>query len=109
MSDSFGLKVYVDGEKEYKSALADINAALKTAGSALVLTQSQFQGNANNMEALTAKGGALSNVLAAQQDKLTKLGDALQSAKDAQTRASRLRNRTPCRNGKTSQPNQHGR
>jgi len=86
MADGFGLKVFLDGEKEFKSALADINAELKNAGSALELTQSQFQNSANTYDALTAKGTALSNVLASQQSKLIMLSDALQNARDAQGR-----------------------
>lgn len=40
MADSFGLKIGLEGEKEFKKALADINQAFKVLGSEMKLATS---------------------------------------------------------------------
>ena len=45
MSDNFGLKIGVEGEKEFKKALAEINQNFKVLGSEMKLVQSQFYNN----------------------------------------------------------------
>lgn len=49
----------VEGEDQYKKSIADINGRLKTLKSELALVQSQYAGQENSMEALTAKGRTL--------------------------------------------------
>ena len=53
-------KLAVEGEAEYKQKIASCNSELKTLKSSLALVQSEYKNNANSMEALTAKGEALS-------------------------------------------------
>lgn len=48
-------KLAVEGEGQYKQSIAACNAELKTLKSSLALVESEFKGNANSMEALTAK------------------------------------------------------
>ena len=42
MADNFGLKIGLEGEKEFKKALADINQSFKVLGSEMKVVQSQF-------------------------------------------------------------------
>ena len=55
MADSFGIKLGVEGEKEFKSALSDINRSFKVLGSEMKLVQSQFGKNDKSVYALTAR------------------------------------------------------
>ena len=55
-------KVAIDGEKEYKESLKNINSALGTLKSELKLVESQYAGQANSYAALSAKGDVLSRI-----------------------------------------------
>ena len=50
MADNFGLKIGLEGEKEFKKALADINQSFKVLGSEMKLVSSQFDKNDNSVE-----------------------------------------------------------
>ena len=54
-------KLAIEGESEYRASITRINNEIKSLQSALKLTESQYQTNANSMAALTAKGKALSD------------------------------------------------
>ena len=58
MSD-FGLKIGVEGEKEFKKALADIYQSFKVLGSEMNLVTSQFEKQDKSIAALTARNGVL--------------------------------------------------
>lgn len=73
-----GVKVALDGEKEYKAALAEINSGLKVLKSELNLASEQFKNNANSVEALTQKNDVLDRSILTQQEKVDKLKEALQ-------------------------------
>lgn len=77
-------KLAITGESEYRASLSRINTELKTLQSALKLTESQYQTNANSMEALRAKGKALNDLYTAQKTKVTELRSALDNAKSAE-------------------------
>ena len=77
-------KLAIEGESEYRASLSRINSEIKTLQSALKLTESQYQTNANSMAALTAKGEALSNLYKAQESKVKELKAALENAKTAE-------------------------
>lgn len=77
-------KLAVEGESEYKRAIAACNSELSTLKSSLALVESSFKGNANSMEALTAKGAALESMYNAQKDKVVTLEAALKNAQRAQ-------------------------
>ena len=55
MADSFGLKIGLEGEKEFKAALVSINQSFKVLGSEMKLVESQFDKNDNSVQALTKK------------------------------------------------------
>lgn len=59
MADNFGLKIGVEGEKEFKKALADINQSFKVLGSKMKLVSSQFDKNDKSVQALSARNNVL--------------------------------------------------
>ena len=73
-------KVKMDGEKEYRAALAQINAGLKNLGAEMRATEQDFTDNANSVEALTAKGDVLARQMQTQQEKVDTLREVLQRA-----------------------------
>ena len=77
-------KLAIEGESEYRSAIQAINGEIKSLQSALRLTESEFQNNANSMAALTSKGEALNNLYKAQQSKVDELRAALANAQKAE-------------------------
>ena len=78
----------VEGEDQYKKSIADINGRLKTLKSELALVQSQYAGQENSMEALTAKGQTLAAMYATQQEKVEAAQAALQNASTMQQKYS---------------------
>lgn len=81
-------KLAIDGEAQYKQAITNINSNLKMLSSELKLAESNFKGNQNSMEALSAKGKALQDVFAKQKTKVSELEAALANAKKAQNEHS---------------------
>ena len=55
MADNFGLKLGIEGEKEFKKSLAEINQSFKVLGSEMKLVSSQFDKNDNSVQALSAR------------------------------------------------------
>lgn len=80
MADNFGLKIGLEGEKEFKKALADINQSFKVLGSEMKLVDSQFDKNDNSVQALTARNEVLQKSIDAQKSKIETLRAALQNA-----------------------------
>ena len=80
MADNFGLKLGIEGEKEFKQALRDINETFKVLGSELNLVSSQFDKQDKSVEALTARNQVLNKEIAEQQNKIALLAQALENA-----------------------------
>lgn len=80
MADTFGLKLGIEGEKQFKSALADINRSFKVLGSEMKLATSQFDKNDKSVEALTARNTVLNKEIEAQKEKINTLKSALDNA-----------------------------
>ena len=70
MADNFGLKIGVEGEKEFKKALAEINQNFKVLGSEMKLVSSQFDKNDKSVDALTARNKVLSKEIDEQKSKI---------------------------------------
>ena len=68
MADNFGLKIGVEGEKEFKRALSDINQSFKVLGSEMKLVESEFGKNENSVQSLTSKNEVLTKQIDAQKD-----------------------------------------
>lgn len=80
MADNFGLKIGLEGEKEFKKALADINQSFKVLGSEMKVVQSQFDKNDDSVEALTSRNRVLGKEIDAQKKKIETLRKALENA-----------------------------
>jgi Phage-related protein len=80
MADNFGLKIGLEGEKEFKNALRDINQSFKVLGSEMTLVASQFDKNDKSVQAVTARNAVLNKEIDAQREKITTLKAALDNA-----------------------------
>lgn len=83
MSDNFGLKIGIDGEKEFKNALKDINQSFKVLGSEMNLVSVQFDKNDKSVQAVTARNAVLNKEIEAQKDKISTLKQALANASES--------------------------
>lgn len=83
MSDTIGLKIGLEGEREFKKALADINNSFKVLGSEMSLVASQFDKNDKSAEALTARNQVLNKEIEQQKQKIETLRSALANAAES--------------------------
>lgn len=83
MSDNFGLKIGLEGEKEFKKSLAEINNSFKVLGSEMKLVDSQFDKNDKSTEALTARSEILNKEIDRQKQKIETLRSALANAAES--------------------------
>lgn len=80
MSNKIGVQLVLDGEKQYRSALQAVNAEQKNMSAQLKLVASEYRGNANSIEALTAKQGVLKEEYDTTAKKIRLLDDAYKNA-----------------------------
>ena len=80
MADNMGIKLGVEGEKDFKNALADINRNFRVLGSEMKLVSSQFDKNDNSVEALSSRNKVLNKEITAQKQKIETLKSALDNA-----------------------------
>ena len=80
MADNFGLKIGIEGEKEFKKALSDINQSFRVLGSEMKLATSQFDRNEQSVESLTTRNKVLRKEIDEQTNKIDTLRKALQNA-----------------------------
>ena len=73
-------RVELDGEKEYKQALSELNSGNKTLASEMRKLQAEYQGNSDSVEFLTKKGELLERQLLQQKDKVEVLRKAVQQS-----------------------------
>ena len=83
MADNFGLKIGLEGEKEFKKALSEINQSFKVLGSEMKVVTSQFDKNDKSVEALTARNQVLNKEIEAQKKKIETLRAALSNAAES--------------------------
>jgi len=76
----FGLRIGLDGEKEFKNALRDINRSFKVLGSEMELVSAQFGKNDKSVEALTSRKEVLGREMDEQRKKTDVLRAALENA-----------------------------
>jgi len=81
MANNIGARVELAGEKEFRQALSQINAGLKTTASELKLVTARYSENADSVAGLTAKNEALQKKLDQQREKVETLRKALENAK----------------------------
>lgn len=73
-------RVALDGEKEYKQALNELNTGNATLRSEMQKLQAEYKGSAESTEFLTKKGELLERQILQQQDKVNTLREAMQKA-----------------------------
>jgi len=83
MADDFGLKIGIEGEREFRAALKDINQQFKVLGSEMKLVESQFDKQDRGVSALTARNGVLTRQISEQKDKIELLRNALENSAES--------------------------
>jgi phage-related minor tail protein len=76
LADDFGLKIGIEGEKEFKNAIREINQSFKVLGSEMNLVASQFDKQDKSVEAVAARNRVLSKEIVAQKEKNRHLGES---------------------------------
>lgn len=79
-SNEIKATIMLDGEQQFKQAIANATAGLKTLGTESKLVEEKFRGQANSLEALQAKHSVLSRTLDEQKNKQKAIADALSNA-----------------------------
>lgn len=77
---SIKTNIKLDGEKEYKAAVGEINTALGTLDSKLKLLKNTYAENKDNVEGLTKINETLNEKILKQKEKISALEDALKNA-----------------------------
>lgn len=77
MAEDIGAKITLQGEREFRDALKQIESGLKVNASALTLVTAQYADNAKSVEALTAKNNSLKDSLNTQKEKIDTIREAL--------------------------------
>ncbi len=78
--DNFGLRIGIEGEKDFKNALRDINQSFKVLGSEMKLVTSSFDKQDKSIQAITSRNAVLNKEIDAQKTKVSTLEQALQNA-----------------------------
>lgn len=73
-------RLAVDGETAFKKTMTEINASLRAIRSEMELSEAQFKGQANSIEALTAKDKLLREEIEQQTVKVRALEQAMRDA-----------------------------
>lgn len=75
--------IKLDGEAEFKKQMSLVNSELKTLKTEMQYTEESFKGQANTMEALTAKNELLRRELEQQTEKVKALENAVKESSEA--------------------------
>ena len=81
MSKKIGAIIALDGEKEFKAAVASVNKELSGLKSESALVTEEFKGQGNTLEALKKKQDVLQKTLDAQKKKEEEIRKGLENAK----------------------------
>ena len=85
---TIGPKIGLDGEKEFKAQIKNINSSLKALDSELKLAASEFEDNADSQEALTRQNEILNKKIEENEKKVLEAKKALEALSDAQQKGS---------------------
>ena len=75
--------IKLDGESEFKKQMTSVNSELKTLRTEMAYSEEQFKGQANTMEALTAKDKLLRKEIEQQEEKVRALEQAVSDSTEA--------------------------
>lgn len=87
MSFNIGIGFALDGEKEFKAGIREINSELRLLDSQSKLVEAQYASNANSLQALTAKHELLVKQLEEEQKKVKLNSDQLETWQEISRRA----------------------
>ena len=82
MAVDIGPRIGIDGEKEFRQQLANINQQIRTLGSEMKAVTSSFEDGDRSEEALAAQTDVLNRQIDAQKQKLQQLQKGLDAAAD---------------------------
>ena len=82
MPVDIGPRIGIDGEKEFRQQLQNINQQIRTLGSEMKAVTTSFEAGDRSEEALSAQTGVLNRQIDAQRQKLTQLQKGLDAAAD---------------------------
>ena len=80
MAVDIGPKIGIDGEKEFRQELQNINQQLRTLGSEMKAVTSAFDENADSQEALAAQAQVLNQQIERQKPKLQTMQKGVDAA-----------------------------
>lgn len=83
MASDFGLKIGIEGEREFKQAITEINNQFKVLGSEMTLAASQFDANEKSIDSIVAKNEILNKEIETQKQKVETLQAALKNASES--------------------------
>ena len=84
MADSsFGLKIGLEGEREFKRVIIDINREMRVLGSEMKLVPSQFDKNDKSTQALASHNQVLTKEIETQKAKIETLKAALENSAES--------------------------
>lgn len=85
---TIGAKIVLEGEKEYRQAIKQINTQQKELKSEMKLLQTEFKNQQNSIDALTKKQQVLAKQYESQKQKVDTYKTALSAASDAEQKAA---------------------
>jgi len=80
---NMGIRLGVEGERDFKASLRDINQTFRVLGSEMQLVSAQFDKNDKSMQAAAARKEALTRQIDQQNEKINTLKAALENAADS--------------------------
>jgi phage-related protein len=78
-----GVKIGIEGEKEFKVAINDIKQSFKVLASEMKLAASEFDKNDKSVQSVAARNAVLNKEIDAQKDKIATLAAALANASES--------------------------
>lgn len=81
--NSFGFKLGIEGEREFKSKLTEINQTMKVLGSELKVVSSEFDGQEKSVRSLSARNDVLKKTVDEQKEKVRLLTEALKNSSES--------------------------
>ena len=82
MAVDIGPKIGIDGEAEFRKEINNLTQQIKTLGSEMKVVSSEFSGNEDSVESLTAKNDVLSRTIEVQTQKLEALQRGLKASSE---------------------------
>lgn len=82
MAYDIGPVIGIEGEKEFRNSIAQINTTMKTLNTEMNAVTSAFDKNDKSEEALTAQNGVLTKQIDLQKQKLAELQKGLEASAD---------------------------